>query len=159
MNLLSKSEYILYNLGYGGFIMFCQYCGNELKNDSKFCPSCGAKLSEESGRTGYSDNRSNYSDNKSTSFQGNDSLAIVGYITWIGFFIALIMNREENNDFVNFHLNQALLLNIGFLTSAIPVIGWIISVILFIFWVMAVVSAAQKKMTPLPIIGDIHIIN
>ena len=159
MNLLSKSEYILYNLGYGGFNMFCQYCGNELKNGSKFCPSCGAKLSGESGSTDYSDNRSNYSDNKSTSFQGNDSLAIVGYITWIGFFIALIMNREENNDFVNFHLNQALLLNIGFLTSAIPVIGWIISVILFIFWVMAVVSAAQKKMTPLPIIGDIHIIN
>lgn len=141
--------------------MYCQYCGNEITKVTKFCPSCGANLSENrnntNNKTDYTSNSNSY-DSNSSSFTGNDSLAVVAYFTWIGFFIALILNRETPSEFVNFHLNQALIINIGFLISAIPVVGWIISIVLFIFWVMAVINAIQKKMTPLPLLGEIHII-
>lgn len=139
--------------------MFCQYCGNELKSGTKFCPSCGASINEETKKAHHTQNTSaNNTNTNSNSFTGNDSLACIAYITWIGFFIALIMNKDVNNEFVNFHLNQALILNIGFLISAVPIIGWLISIVIFIFWIMAIISAIQKKTTPLPLIGDIHII-
>jgi hypothetical protein len=31
--------------------MFCKYCGNEVKDDAKFCPSCGKQLTGEARDT------------------------------------------------------------------------------------------------------------
>ena len=143
--------------------MFCKYCGNEVSGHVKFCPNCGADIRESANSANNTSNTNdreyyNNSERQSNSFEGNDSLAIIAYITWIGFFIALIMNRDNENSFVSFHLNQALVLHIAALLASIPLIGWLWGIAVFVFWVMAIISAIQKKTDPLPIIGNIHII-
>lgn len=146
--------------------MFCKYCGNEVSGHVKFCPNCGADIRESANTTNNTSstndreyyNNSERQSNTNNTFEGNDSLAIIAYITWIGFFIALIMNRDNENSFVSFHLNQALVLHIAALLASIPLIGWLWGIAVFVFWIMAIISAIQKKTDPLPIIGNIHII-
>lgn len=150
--------------------MYCQYCGNELKKRDRFCPSCGASVSENANTYSNSfeydseDKSSNKhtsnSQNNSSSFKGLDSLAFVAYFTWIGFLIAFLLYKDEqHNEFVDFHLNQALILNIAAIISGIPIVGWIIGLGTFVLWIMAIINVIQKKMDPLPIIGNIHIIS
>ena len=61
-------------------------------------------------------------------------LAVVSYITWVGWIIALIM-RDKNDSLVSCHLNQALMLNIVCTIGSIisrfgligGIIGWVIN--------------------------------
>ncbi len=81
-------------------------------------------------------------------------VAILSYITIIGWIIALIMNSKEKTKLGRFHIRQALIIMLaGIVVSWIPVIGWILSIILFIFWIMGLVAAIQCKEKEVPIIG------
>lgn len=91
--------------------------------------------------------------------------AVVAYITWIGFLVALIIGNRSDR-FVTHHLNQALIINIlsiiGGVLAALPVLGGIlgaiISIATFVFWIMGIYRAAIGSTEPLPFIGDIHLI-
>lgn len=48
--------------------------------------------------------------------------SIVAYITWIGFFVALLAGDKEG---AKFHLNQALVILIFFIPALIPCLGQI----------------------------------
>ena len=95
----------------------------------------------------------------------NKTAAIAGYITWIGFIIAICIG-DRSDRYVSHHLNQALVLNIisvvGGVLGVIPIIGGIaaniVSVGVLVFWIMGVYRAATGSTEPLPFIGDIHLI-
>lgn len=95
----------------------------------------------------------------------NGGMAIVSYITWIGFLVALLAG-DQQDPYVRFHENQALVLNIfsliggilGTMLMFIPFIGAIISIFFFILLIMGIINAAQGDFKELPVIGSIRIL-
>lgn len=96
----------------------------------------------------------------------SNSAAVAAYITWIGFIVALVI-RDQNDPFTTHHINQALVINIltliGGVLAVFPLIGGIVSGIInflvLIFWCLGIYRAITWSMEPLPLIGEIHIIN
>lgn len=92
-------------------------------------------------------------------------IALISYITWIGFFIALVMG-DRSDRFIAHHMNQALVLNIasivGGALAVIPILGGmasgIISMAVFVLDIMGIMRAYRGSTEPLPIVGDIHLI-
>ncbi len=92
--------------------------------------------------------------------------AVISYITWIGFIIAICIG-DRSDKFTVHHLNQALILNIlsivGGVLEVIPLIGGmaagLVGLVVLVFWVMGIYRAATGSMEPLPIIGDYHLIH
>ncbi|MGX8773948.1 MAG: hypothetical protein ACSW8G_02695 [Bacillota bacterium] len=93
------------------------------------------------------------------------AIAVVSYITWIGWIIAFVL-RDRNDDFTLHHLNQALVINLlkiaGGLCAAVPGIGHSVSAIAgiaaFIFIIMGIYRAANWRTDPLPLVGELHLI-
>lgn len=90
--------------------------------------------------------------------------AIISYLSWIGWVIALIV-RDPADRFAAHHLNQALILNIisilvGIITR-VPLLGGIVSFVLslaaLVLWIMGIYRAIMWDDRPLPLIGDIHL--
>ncbi|MDO4518421.1 MAG: hypothetical protein Q4B78_04355 [Bacillota bacterium] len=97
--------------------------------------------------------------------KNSNAVAIIAYITWIGFIVALFI-REEGDDFTRLHLNQALVLNLlstfaGILTI-IPLLGSLVyslvAIVTFVFWVIGLYRAITWNDKPLPFVGEIQII-
>ena len=94
----------------------------------------------------------------------DQTAAIASYITWIGFIVALCIG-DRQNPYVRFHLNQALVLNLASMIleicMIIPIVNFVaivFHIVLFVFWIMALVSAANRRMEPMPLLGGIHIL-
>lgn len=91
-------------------------------------------------------------------------IALISYITWVGFIIALVMG-DRSDRFIMHHLNQALVLNIasivGGVLAVIPLLGSmaasIVSLAVFVLDVMGIISAYRGSTDPLPLIGNIHL--
>lgn len=88
--------------------------------------------------------------------------AILSYITWIGWIIAMV--KWDNQDsLVRRHLNQALALNvietvfgiIGRLGGIFNTIGNIVDIMVLVLFIMGIVRAAKESEEPLPIVGSI----
>ena len=92
--------------------------------------------------------------------------SVVSYITWIGWLIALIL-RGKDDPLVRRHLNQALILNlietVGAIISRLGglfgVIGTVIDIAVLILFIIGIVRALRMSDQPLPVIGDITLIN
>ncbi len=80
---------------------------------------------------------------------------IVAYITWIGLVIALVAGDKEG---AKFHLNQALVIFLFSLLSAIPCVGWLWAVFMVVCWVMGLIAAINEEEKPVPLIGGITLI-
>lgn len=88
---------------------------------------------------------------------------IVAYITWIGWIIAFCAGDKEG---AKLHLNQALVIWIGYIVAAvvayIPLVGWLLSLVLEVFllvmFIMGIVAAIKGEDKELPIIGGIKIL-
>lgn len=93
------------------------------------------------------------------------TLAIIGYIIPLLFFIPLITDAK-NNAFAKFHANQQLNLLIFWVALnvivMIPVLGWIVYMVGviagFVFIVLGVINAANGRMKELPLIGKFRLI-
>lgn len=92
-------------------------------------------------------------------------IAALSYVTWVGFIVALIV-RNRDDDYVAFHMNQALVINIiemvgGFL-AIIPILGSLVSGVISLaalaLWCLGIYRALTWNDQPLPFIGDIHLI-
>ena len=82
-------------------------------------------------------------------------VAILSYITLVGWIIALILHMNNKTDLGGFHLRQALLLilaNIVFWW--IPVVGWILQIVVLVLWIMGLIYAIQGQMKEIPLIGS-----
>lgn len=80
---------------------------------------------------------------------------IVAYITWIGLIVALCAGDKEG---AKFHLNQALVIFLFGLLSAVPYIGRIWGIFILVCWVMGLIAAINEEEKPVPLIGGIQII-
>lgn len=90
------------------------------------------------------------------------TVAIVAYLTIIGWIIALIMNNNNPSSLGKFHIRQALgilLISVAAsLLSGIPILGWIISLALsilaFVLWLIGILDAiAGRESKPVPVVG------
>jgi len=76
-------------------------------------------------------------------------MAALSYV-WILSIVMLIMKR--NDQFIQMHAKQALILFLFSLVSFIPVIGWIIGFLAFVGMVLGFINAWQGKEFKLPFI-------
>lgn len=99
-------------------------------------------------------------------YQNNSrTLAVVSYITWIGWIIAFVL-RDKRDAFVAHHLNQALMINLlkiaGALCAMLPHIGEQLSgavgIAAFILIIVGIYRAVKWRTDPLPVIGEIHLL-
>lgn len=97
---------------------------------------------------------------KSTKNDANVAMAIIAYFI---FFVPLLTDSKDD-PFVKFHVKQSIVLLIAaviiwVLGAVIPVIGWLLigpigGLVVFVLWLIGVINAAQKKQTPVPLIGQ-----
>ena len=99
-------------------------------------------------------------------YQNNSRvLAVVSYITWIGWIIAFLI-RDRRDAYVAHHLNQALLINLlkiaGGLCMMVPHIGEelssVVGVAAFVLIIMGIYRAANWRTDPLPVIGEFRLL-
>lgn len=80
---------------------------------------------------------------------------IVAYITWIGLLIAFCTGDKEG---AKFHLNQALVIFLFGLLSAVPCIGQIWGIFIIVCWIMGLIAAINEEEKPVPLIGNIKLL-
>lgn len=93
------------------------------------------------------------------------TVAIVSYLTIIGFIVAVVLHGNKKTALGSFHLRQTLGLLVtavacwvgNMLLAFIPILGWITILLvwlgLFALWLIGFIGAASGKMTPVPVLG------
>ena len=92
------------------------------------------------------------------------TVAIVSYLTLIGFIAAVIIHSNKKTKLGAFHLRQTLGLILTSFVSivlvVIPIIGWIAIPIFWIFmlvcWVIGLIAAINGEMKPMPLVGPLY---
>ncbi len=109
--------------------------------------------------------------NTKTGMQQMDgkSIAIISYLTIVGWVIALVMNSNNKSQLAIYHIRQSLfimLVGIAFYIAQtmllfIPYLGWLVSLLLFpvglalfVLWIMGLISAINGEEKPIPIVGE-----
>ncbi|MAP81246.1 MAG: hypothetical protein CL526_09175 [Aequorivita sp.] len=96
-----------------------------------------------------------------TTSNDGKTVAIIAYITVVGWIIALIMNNNNKTLLGSFHVRQALgIIALGVVT--IILVGfldvWILSTLvnlaIFVLWLLGLISAVQGEMKPVPVLGE-----
>lgn len=90
------------------------------------------------------------------------TVAILGYITIIGFIVAIVMHSSKKTKLGSYHLRQMLGLVVTGLAAGfigiIPVIGWlalpILWIGLFVLWIMGLIAAVNGQFKPIPVLGE-----
>lgn len=80
--------------------------------------------------------------------------AVLSYISIIAWLIVYVIGDKEG---AKFHLNQSLVINLGFFPCIIPVIGWIWAIYMLVVWVMGLVYAINGEEKEVPLIGKIKL--
>ncbi|HEX6847141.1 MAG TPA: hypothetical protein VF144_09195 [Chitinophagaceae bacterium] len=95
------------------------------------------------------------------------TIAIISYLTWIGWIIAFVLHNSNRSQIGAYHLRQTLALMIlGILCYIlqimllfIPIIGWAIIALLWIglvvLWVVGLIAAINGQEKPMPVIGPL----
>lgn len=91
----------------------------------------------------------------------------VAYLTFIGWIVAFCAGDKES---AKFHLNQALVIWLGYLCVIvatmilvfIPILGvlaiWAAYIYLFVMWIIGLINAINQEEKELPLIGKIKIL-
>ena len=90
------------------------------------------------------------------------TIAIVSYLTLIGWIIAFVMNNNNKSELGSFHIRQSLGLILMMIAASvigiIPILGWIIYIVgllaAVIFWIMGIIGASNSQMKPVPVVGE-----
>jgi uncharacterized membrane protein len=143
---------------------FCGKCGTEVQAEVKFCPSCGGAMGAETA----------------AGAEGKDAEhnKVMGVVAYLLFFVPLLAGAHKTSPFVKFHTNQGTVLAIAsvvwqIVSSVIRAIlyaihwrlgyylggllGWV-SVAFLALCVIGIMNAVNGKQSPLPVIGNIHIL-
>lgn len=103
--------------------------------------------------------------------QGMDgkTVAIISYITIVGWVIAFVMNSNNKSGIATYHIRQSLLIMLAVfllfivqtMLSFIPYLGWLVSLILMpvglvllVFWIMGLIYAINGEEKAIPFIGE-----
>ena len=97
------------------------------------------------------------------------TVAIVSYLTIIGWIIAYVMYGNKKQQLSAYHIRQSLGIMITgvlfyvlqFMLLFVPFIGWLISLImiplgllLFVAWILGLIAAINGEEKPVPFIGN-----
>lgn len=94
------------------------------------------------------------------------TVAIVSYLTLIGFIVAVVLHGNKKTDLGAFHLRQTLGIFltgvccwfVNIILAFIPIIGWLaifaIWIGLLVFWLMGLIAAASGQKKPVPLLGE-----
>lgn len=94
------------------------------------------------------------------------TVAIVSYLTLIGFIVAVVIHGNKKTALGAYHLRQSLGLMVtaiafsvaSMIIGAIPIIGFLVIPLgwlaMFVLWVMALVAAASGQLRPVPLVGE-----
>ncbi len=106
--------------------------------------------------------------NTNSASMDGKSIAIISYLTIIGWIIAYVMHGNNKTGIGKFHLRQSLFLMLTGFASAIaqwififiPILGWIISILLyfvllglFVLWIIGLIAAINGEEKEVPVIG------
>ncbi len=94
----------------------------------------------------------------------NKSLAIISYITIIGWLVAYFIGKDKADALLKYHLRQSLglaIVNIVFsvvlniVATMVPSLSFLglIGFVFIILWIMGIINAANGAMKPVPLIG------
>lgn len=109
--------------------------------------------------------------NPNTNVQGMDgkTIAVISYLTIIGWVIAYVMNSNNKSQIAIYHIRQSLFLmlaGIVFYTVQtmlllIPYLGWLVALLsipigiaLLILWIMGLIAAINGEEKPVPVVGE-----
>jgi uncharacterized membrane protein len=82
------------------------------------------------------------------------AIAIISYLTLIGWVIALILHGNNKSDIGAFHLRQALGLGVlSMIFAFIPILGWILNIGVLVLWILGLISAVQGEKKAVPLVG------
>src|SRR5262249_33502834 len=92
------------------------------------------------------------------------TVAIIAYLTLIGFIIALVMFGSKKPKLGAFHLRQTLgFVVTGFavgIVGVIPILGWLLLILampcFFVLWIMGIISAVNGQLKPVPVVGPLY---
>lgn len=84
------------------------------------------------------------------------TVAILSYITVIGFIAAIIVHMNKKTQLGAFHLRQMLGLLLTSLVGVIPFLGWLVLVCVLVLWIMGLISAIKGEMKPVPLVGPFY---
>ncbi|MFJ5716236.1 zinc-ribbon domain-containing protein [Neobacillus sp. NPDC093127] len=145
--------------------MVCNKCGKQLAENAKFCDGCGAALNNDPP----TENQVPAAKNED---QDNKVIFVLSYLG-ILFFLPLV--ACPNSKVGRFHANQSLVLLITavggqIVLSIISAILWQLWIVmslvsslwglaLFALMIIGMVNAYKGEQKPLPIIGNITILN
>ncbi len=97
---------------------------------------------------------------ENTTADEGKTIAIIAYITLIGFIIAIVMNSSKKSEFASFHIRQMLglmllSLTISILSYVLPlgIVYTILSIFVLILWVLGFVGAIQGEKKLIPVLG------
>ena len=84
--------------------------------------------------------------------------AIISYATILGTFIAIVLNKD-NNEYVNFHIRQSLGTYLILILSIIclitsPILALIVYFLFVVLWVFGLIAALQNSTKPIPLLGE-----
>ena len=94
------------------------------------------------------------------------TVAIVSYLTLIGFVVAVVIHGNNKTRLGAFHLRQSLglilaslaMFPVGFILGFIPILGWLTGFALWIgfivFWVLGLIAALNGQQKPVPVLGE-----
>ncbi|HEX6106409.1 MAG TPA: hypothetical protein VFZ26_12560 [Gemmatimonadales bacterium] len=90
------------------------------------------------------------------------TVAILSYVTILGFIVAIVMYQNHKTQLGAFHLRQTLGLVVtgllGGIVAVVPILGWIVwffvAIGLLVLWFLGLVSAIRGDMRPVPLLGD-----
>ena len=95
------------------------------------------------------------------------TIAVISYLTWIGWIIAFVMFNSNKSQLAAYHIRQSLaLMLLGILCYIvqlmllfIPFVGWAIIFLLWIglvvLWVLGLIAAVNGQEKPVPVIGNL----
>jgi uncharacterized membrane protein len=85
------------------------------------------------------------------------TVAILSYITIIGWIVALVLHGNNRTELGAFHLRQSLgLFLTGIILAWIPILGWILSIVIFAFIIVGLIYAVQGEKRTVPLLGDFY---
>jgi len=90
------------------------------------------------------------------------TVAVLSYLTIIGFIVAIFMHQNQKTELGAFHLRQVLGMVVtgiaGSVCGMVPILGWIVwffvVLVLFVFWILGLLSAIKGEMRPVPLLGE-----
>lgn len=96
------------------------------------------------------------------------TVAIIAYITLIGFIVAIVMHSNKKTKLGAYHLRQVLGffltgMAVGFCAipvALIPILGMLVLLAVWlgmlVLWVLGLISAINGQLKPMPVVGPLY---